>query len=370
MKNLFICTRKEQLSEISEIWNKSQPQSVLLDFRFFQALFQSGSIGEEAGWIPVFVTDSSASSILYTFIKTHSYGEYIFDWKWAEAYQQNQIPYYPKLTSMIPLSPVTTSHFIMPEFDRTKCDEMMDQYEAFYQAHDFSSSHFLFTTIEEKEYFESRCYHTRESFQYHFYNQDYQSFEHFLESLKTKKAKQIRTERIFPELEIKQLTGADLTSEHAQEMYQFYLSTIDNKQGIAYLRPKFFNLIFETMKDQILYVQATLKGKAIAGALFFHDEQRLYGRYWGFNTDIPDLHFELCYYQGIEFCIQNKIRLFEAGAQGEHKISRGFRPVRTYSAHKIKHPGFAQAISQFIINEKAYVEETILELSRRLPFKK
>jgi predicted N-acyltransferase len=340
-----------------------------LDFRFFHALEESRSIGNEAGWNPVFFTDSAQSCILYSFIKNHSYGEYIFDWKWAEAYQQNKISYYPKLTSMIPLSPVTTSHFIMPEFDKKKCDEVMDQYESFYQAHNFSSSHFLFTTNEEKEYFEGRGYQTRESFQYHFLNENYENFEDFLGKLKTKKAKNIRSERVFPELEIKNITGTELTHLHAREMYQFYLTTIDLKQGIAYLTEDFFKIIFETMKDNILYVQASLQGQVIAGALFFHDEQRLYGRYWGFNRDVPNLHFELCYYQGIEFCIKKKIKIFEAGAQGEHKITRGFRPVRTYSAHKIKHPVFAEAISQFIENEKGYVEEAIIELSRRLPFK-
>lgn len=341
----------------------------LLDYRFFQALEESGSIGEEAGWLPVFFTDKSQTAILFSFIKTHSYGEYIFDWQWANAFSEHGLPYYPKLTSMIPLSPITTPHFIMREFDQDKAADLMNQYEDFYEKYNFSSSHFLFIKASEVPFFESRGYFIRESFQYHFSNPGYKNFEEFLATLKTKKAKNIRQERLFPELVITQITGTDLTPDLAQEMYAFYLSTIDLKNGMAYLKEDFFKLIFESMKDRVLYVRATLEDKAIAGSLFFYDDQRLYGRYWGSDRDYPNLHFELCYYQGIDFCLEHNIPLFEAGAQGEHKITRGFRPVRTFSAHKIKQPAFASAISQFIKGEKTHVAAAITELSLRLPFK-
>jgi predicted N-acyltransferase len=344
-------------------------EEALLDYRFFKAMEDSGSTGSDAGWMPVFFTDKTGTAILYSFVKSHSYGEYIFDWQWANAFQEHGIAYYPKLTSMIPLSPITTSHFIMREFNVDVAHELMDQYEEFYQKYNFSSSHFLFTTPAEVSFFESRGYQTRESFQYHFTNEGYQKFEDFLGTLKTKKAKNLRSERIFPELVIKQFTGTDLTPELAQEMYQFYLSTIDLKNSMAYLKEDFFKIIFETMKGHVMYVRALLDDKAIAGALFFYDSKRLYGRYWGSDRDYPNLHFELCYYQGIDFCIERKIPLFEAGAQGEHKITRGFRPVRTFSAHKIKHPSFDQAISQFIRGEKTHVAAAITELSHRLPFK-
>jgi len=336
-----------------------------LSYNFFKTLEESDCVGAKSGWSPVYISDPGKSS-LYTFIKEHSYGEYIFDWDWANFYQQYNISYYPKLTSMIPFTSVTTPHFV-----GKPSRVVMEKYHEFYNENNFSSSHFLFLLKEELDFFRSFGYIIRDSFQYHFTNKSYNCFESFLSDVKNKKAKQIRKERVFSEdVNFNQFTGEDLTSEHAREMYRFYFSTISKKRAIPYLSEEFFIGIFKLLKEKIYYVQATKKGLPIAGALYFFSVDRLYGRYWGASENIPNLHFELCFYQGIELCIKKGLSVFEAGAQGEHKITRGFRPVKTFSAHKFKHPEFHQAIESYIIKERDSVEVLISELSERLPFKK
>lgn len=349
-------------------WDKFRPkENPFLDFNFLDSLTKSGSASPETGWqTQLFEHEGSA---LLTFIKSHSYGEYIFDWGWAEAYERHGIPYYPKMTSMIPFTPVTTKHFLMPEFNQTKADQLVKKHDEFYNQHALSSAHFLFLEKEEIDVFASNDYLIRESMQYHFFNENYADFEDFLNKLKTKKAKNLRNERRFENLQINQYTGDNLTSDHAQRMYQFYISTILNKNSFDYLNENFFKMIFETMKENLLYVEATRDDLPVAGSLFLFDSEKIYGRYWGSNQFIENLHFELCYYQGIDFCIKNKLKVFEAGAQGEHKIARGFRPVRNYSAHKLKHQAFQSAIADFIKREKIQIETSIEKLSQYLPFR-
>lgn len=362
--------KSSRFKEISEEeWKRLGPQeNPFLQKAFFSSLEDSGSIGLKSGWEPLLFKESEG--ILFSFIKSHSYGEYIFDWEWARAYAQYQLPYYPKLTSMIPFTPATTSHFIMPKYNEQAMTRLLNSYQDYYLTSDFSSSHFLFLKEEEIPVFLNAGYLIRDSFQYHFINEGYESFEEYLQTMKGKKAKHIRHERLFPDLTIEKISKENLRPEHALEMYQFYLSTIDDKNAIDYLKRDFFLNVFENMKDNVLYIRATKGDEAIAGALFFYDQIRLYGRYWGSSQEIMNLHFELCYYQGIEFCIENKLEVFEAGAQGEHKISRGFRPVKTRSAHHIKETAFRGAISQYVEEEKKYVQEAINELTKHLPFKK
>lgn len=349
-------------------WDKIRPEhNPFLDFHFLDSLTRSGSVSAGAGWQAHVFEESDCA--LLTFIKSHSYGEYIFDWSWAEAFERYGIPYYPKLTSMMPFTPVTTKHFLMKTFNEEKADQLLKKHDVFFQANNLSSAHFLFLEAEEINVFEKNDYTIRESIQYHFFNENYADFEGFLKSLKTKKAKNIRHERIYPDLTITKYTGESLLSEHAKRMYQFYISTIVNKNSFDYLNAIFFERVFETMKNNILYVEASIADSPVAGSLFFFDEEKIYGRYWGSNQYIENLHFELCYYQGIEFCIEKKLKVFEAGAQGEHKIARGFRPIRTWSAHKIKHPAFRTAIIDFIKREKVQVESNIQHLSEYLPFR-
>lgn len=353
-----------------DIWDKAAAgKSPFLQYDFFLALEKSHSIGPKSGWLPLYFVDETQSAIFYSFIKGHSYGEYIFDWQWANAYQQHGETYYPKLTSMIPFTPITTSHFLMADYKTETALQLLESYHDLYQQQPFSSSHFLFLKQDEIPLFEKQGYLIRESMQYHFINRPYGSFDEYLQEMKSRKAKQIRKERLFPTLKIEQFTGEELKLEHARQMYQFYLSTIDQKNAIDYLKEDFFLLIFESMKQNILYVQASDEKGPIAGALFFYDSEHLYGRYWGSIQEIQNLHFELCYYQGIDFCIQKKLQTFEAGAQGEHKIARGFRPTRTYSAHKLKHEQFHHAIADFIGQEKTQLATEIEALSLLLPFK-
>jgi len=361
-KSLFLqMVKKIQESRWSKI---KSPSSPFLAFEFFLALEESQSIGIDTGWEPLYFSQDN-ESLMYSFIKSHSYGEYIFDWDWANFYHQHGVHYYPKLTSMVPFTSATIPHFL-----GHPSRELMLTYEEFYEKNDFSSSHFLFLQEQEIEFFKSFNYLIRESFQYHFFNQGYADFDDFLSHLKNKKSKQIKKEREFAdEIKFNQFTGADLRTEHAFEMYQFYTSTIEDKNAIDYLKKEFFISIFEKLKESILYVQATSDDIPIAGALYFYNTEKLYGRYWGATEIIPNLHFELCYYQGIDFCLQRKLSVFEAGAQGEHKISRGFRPVKTYSAHKFKLPQFEKAIAKYIQEEGLHFDFLRAELSKRLPFK-
>lgn len=343
---------------------KKEEESIFLSTCFFNLLEESKSIGEETGWVPLLFSKEK-SSCLFTFIKGHSYGEYIFDWDWANFYHSYNVPYYPKLTSMIPFTSVTTSHFKGME---SQC--LMNEYEQFYLKNNLSSSHFLFIKKEEIAFFETNNYLIRDSFQYHFYNKNYVSFNEYITDLKSKKAKQILKERdSLKGIQINKITGEKLTLEHAQEMYGFYLKTIESKNAIAYLSRDFFIGAFDNLKMNLLYVQAKSESEVLAGALYFYDKNRLYGRYWGADKSIPNLHFELCLYQGIEFCIEKKIDVFEAGAQGEHKISRGFRPTKTYSAHKFKHPQFHNAIAKYIEDERESIDLLISNFSKKLPFK-
>jgi predicted N-acyltransferase len=353
-----------------EIWEKIAPRlNPFLKYEFFEALQLSGCIGPQAGWLPIMHVTQSQDAALYTFAKNHSYGEYIFDWGWADAYQKYGLDYYPKLTSMVPFTPATSTHFLMPEFDELKAAELIAQHEALYLKEEFSSTHFLFLTPEEIPFFQGQGYMIRESMQFHFFNEGYENFDHFLTHLKGRKAKQIRNERKHDGLSITNYTKDTLTQAHALRMYQFYLSTIEIKNSQDYLNQDFFVKVFESMKNNILYVEATSQEGPVAGALFFYDHEKLYGRYWGSVAFHEKLHFELCYYQGIDFCLKHNFKMFEAGAQGQHKIARGFKPIRTYSAHKIKHPAFKEAIENFIQGEKHQITKALNEYSTSLPFK-
>lgn len=331
---------------------------ILSDPVFWKIFRETGCVDESRGMETHELTHNDSK--LITFSKTHSYGEYIFDWAWADAFNRAGIPYYPKLTSMVPFTPATAPHFLGPSSD---WQGLLRQHDELLLSH--SSAHFLFTTSDEQKFLGENGYILRDSFQYHFFNEGYSSFEDFLGKLKAKKAKHIRKEREFPGLPIERFTGNALSETLANEMYAFYLMTIEEKGAIPYLTKKFFQRLFTELPDNVLYVRAG----DIAGALFYYDQERIYGRYWGSRMFISNLHFELCYYQGIDFAIEKKIAVFEAGAQGEHKIARGFRPYVTTSAHKINHPAFARAIGDFVKKEREDVRLTIEELSKYLPFR-
>lgn len=347
------------------------------DHAYLRALESSGSVSQERGWIPSYLIASKGTQIegaSFVYAKEHSYGEYIFDWSWAQAYERHGIEYYPKLSSAIPFTPATGPKILVrPGADREQvakalirsARELMDRSGS-------SSLHYLFIPPEEIPYFEAEGFLIRHSFQYHWKNRGYASFDDFLAALKPRKRQQILRERSQLQAEglrLRILTGDDLQAEHAAVFYQFYASTIQKMRAIPYLTPEFFAQVFTTMKDRIVLMLAEDGDEAIAGALYFTKGDSLFGRYWGATRDVRNLHFELCYYQPIAWAIDHRLRLFEAGAQGEHKIARGLLPELTYSAHWIAHPGFRAAITRHVEDEKTRIAELFAELASKDPYR-
>ena len=356
-------------------WDSIQPKNFpFCSYEFLSALEESQSTGERTGWFPlIFVAHDKEETLgaLYLYLKTNSYGEYIFDWAWADAWEKAGLPYFPKLTSAIPFTPATGPKVLVkdekrkPEISSFLLDECLN----FYEKKKLQTAHFLFIPKEEISLFQAKGFTLRKTHQYHWSNENYETFEDFLAALKQKKRKEIRRERklLDKSVIIHEVTG-DEVSQYADLMYSFYLSTIDKKWAHDYLTKEFFELIFENFKDNILLYLAEKDGKFIAGTLNFYKGEKLFGRYWGSTQDIQHLHFELCYYRPIEFAIKNKIKLFEAGAQGEHKVQRGFIPAFTYSAHMLPNHGLGDAVKDFIQRESMQVSR-LIERGRSLAFK-
>jgi len=347
-----------------------------LEYDFLLALESSQSIGEEAGWLPYYVCawkDEVLEGALLLYLKDNSYGEYIFDWQWARAYDAHGLNYFPKILSAIPFTPATCHKLLVrPGGNASKIiPKMIEKSINLMKELQCSSLHFLFIPEEENIWFERSKFFIRHSFQYHWENQNYENFDHFLALLKRKKRCQIQRERKQLPSSVKTfvLTGDDLKSEHAKAMYEFYLSTIYKMGAIPYLKEPFFESIFENLKDHIVLMMAKEGSRWIAGALNFQKGDCLYGRYWGCNEEVRYLHFELCYYLTIDYAIKKGLKRFEAGAQGEHKIFRGFLPKLTYSAHWIADPKFRGAIVDFVTHEKKAIEKILEQLHCHSPFK-
>jgi len=362
-------------------WRALEPPDFpFFDFEFLRALERSGSIGGASGWSPIYIVCKDKGRILGTlclYLKTNSYGEYIFDWGWARAYRQHGLPYYPKLVAAVPFTPATGPKLLVrPNADRVEVTHaLLDAAQELGEERRVSSSHALFLPEEELEEFEERGFAVRHSLQFHWRNRGYDAFSDYLDALEGKRRRQVTRERrqLRDEgLEIERLTGEALSSEHAAMMYRFYASTLDRKRGVPYLTRSFFDEVFRRMGDRILLVLArdAEAGRPVAGALNFFKGQTLYGRYWGASEERRNLHFELCYYQAIEFAIERRLALFEAGAQGEHKLARGFLPSLTYSAHAIHHPGFRRAIERYIAEEKEMLAEDVAMYNRHAPYKR
>lgn len=365
------------VSEIGlETWRSLEsPDFPFNDYEFFAALESTGSIGKGSGWQPIYLViegddDSKVIGLLYAFAKQHSYGEYIFDWQWANFYQANGVDYYPKLLTSVPFTPATGPRILVssttqvdPDLIRTTLIKAALEISVNSR---LSGYHALFIEKDEIPLFESEGLAVRHSMQYHWRNRGYKSFEDFLAQLVGKRRRDIVRERNRAQshgLTIECLSGDDLQPEHAEIMEALYQTTTDKKNAIAYLQGGFFQQIFATMAPSIVLILASLDGQPIAGSLNFRKGSKLYGRYWGSFESYQDLHFELCYYQTIDYAIKNGIEIFEAGAQGEHKIQRGFLPSLTYSAHKIFDKRFAQPIEAFVREERAAVDEALLEMT-------
>lgn len=335
---------------------------------FFKALEESKCIGKESGWNPIYFVakqDEGLAALVIAFVKTHSYGEYIFDWQWANTYEHYGMPYYPKVTVAIPHSPVSAPKFI-GNLDIIE-NQILPALTQFSKQYKMSGTHFLFTSKYENKILTNLNYKIRDSLQYHWFNENYKDFNDYLASLKKNRRKTIKRERRKIDdssLRIERIRGDQLTQENIDFFYRCYQDTIDKKYSMGYLNLEFFSALIRDLPKQVYLVMAYEKELPIAASLFLCSDDILYGRYWGCTKDIEFLHFELCLYQGIELAIEKGLKTFEAGAQGEHKRLRGFTPVLTKSAHFLEHPQFRKAINHFIDEESLQLEKIREEVAK------
>jgi predicted N-acyltransferase len=352
--------------------------SPFLRHGFLEALEVTGSIAKKSGWSPVYLLVEQGGALagaVAAFVKTHSYGEYIFDWGWASAAQRAGLRYYPKLVVAAPHTPATGPRMLIaPNADAAVVRGLLiDAVRALADETDCSSIHWLFCTAEEQALLAERGYLARASLQFHWHNRGYAKFEDFLGALKSRKRKQLRKERERARAAVERITwvtGKELDDARLDDLDRFYRNTTDAHGGRDYLRPRFFHELARRMPDELAMVEVVGKtGQRIAGAVFFETPRALYGRYWGCDQNIELLHFETAYYAGIERAIARGLPLFEAGAQGEHKLLRGFEPSRTYSAHWIRHAGLASAIADFTSREEQAMDAELAELAKYGPYR-
>jgi uncharacterized protein len=345
---------------------------------FFSALEASGSACARTGWGPRHLLarlDGAIAGIVPCYLKSHSQGEYVFDRGWADAYERAGGRYYPKLQASVPFTPAAGPRLLIREgvdADRIG-DALARGLVALCDATNASSAHVTFAREAEWKFLAGHGFLQRNDQQFHWHNQGYRGFEDFLATLNSRHRKAIRRERreaLASGITIHALTGSDITEEAWDAFFDFYMDTGSRKWGRPYLTRSFFSLIGQSMADDVLLVMARREGRWIAGAINFIGSDTLFGRNWGAIEHHPFLHFEVCYYQAIDFAIQRGLKTVEAGAQGEHKIARGYLPQTTYSAHYIADPDLRRAISDYLRHERAYVAEAARELTDAAPFRK
>ena len=340
-------------------------------YEFFAAVEESGSATARTGWQPCHLWLEDGSGLLPLYFKNHSQGEYVFDHAWADALERAGGDYYPKLQCAVPFTPVTGRR-LLTRNDAAR-QTLLKTAAGVVKQTGASSLHITFPTAEEWAAAGRAGYLLRTGQQFHWENRGYDSFDQFLGELTSAKRKNLRKEREAVRasgVEFDWLVGRDITEAHWDRFFEFYMDTGSRKWGHPYLTRDFFSRIGQTMADQILLVMARRNGRHIAGALNLFGEGVLFGRNWGAVEYVPFLHFETCYYQAIDFAIARGLKRVEAGAQGEHKLLRGYLPVPTYSAHYIAHPGLRRAVDDFLGAERDAVAEHIVELARHAPFRK
>ncbi len=346
---------------------------------FLSSLELSNSVRARAGWQPMHLLATDGLGMLVgavpCYVKSHSRGEYVFDHGWAEAYERAGGSYYPKLQVSVPFTPATGRRLLVrpgPAATGVRA-ALADALIDICRRSQASSVHIAFPTEPEWELLGSRGYLKRTHQQFHWENAGYDSFATFLAALSSRKRKTIRREReeaLAAGVSVQWLTGSDLTENVWDAFFEFYMETGSRKWGRPYLTRSFYSLVGEKMRSRILLVMAKRSGRWIAGAINFIGSDTLFGRHWGASEHHPFLHFELCYYQAIQYAIEHGLARVEAGAQGEHKISRGYLPTTTYSAHYIVDPGLRRAIDDFLRRERAYVTAVGEELAQTAPFRK
>ena len=370
-----------RISEVdSEQWDVcAGSDNPFVSHAFLDILEQSEAASIESGWLPQHLLLENESGQLIgavpCYLKNHSYGEYVFDWGWADAFQRAGGKYYPKLQVSVPFSPVTGPRLLVRPGanDKEIRDLLINALRALANQHEVSSLHITFCEKEERDQLEDQNFLKRLGQQFHWHNRGYTTFDDFLGALNSRKRKSIRKERQIANraAEIKVLTGDDLKREHMEAFYQFYFTTVEKKWAHAYLNQEFFMLLQERLSNKIVMVMADDGGEYVGAALNLKGSNTLFGRNWGSSKGYPMLYFEACFYRAIEFAIENGISKVEAGAQGPHKISRGYLPSETYSAHWICDPAFRQAIAKFLTGEEKETEWEMGMLEKeRSPYRK
>jgi len=363
----------------SELSTRGNFYNPFVSHAFLSSLEESFSVGGHTGWQPRYLLLEDKSDTLLgcapCYVKTHSRGEYVFDYGWADAFERAGGDYYPKLQVAVPFTPVTGPRLLARPgpLQEAVRGALADALCEITTGNDLSSAHVTFLTEAEWRLLGARGFLQRMDRQFHWENAGYASFDDFLQALSSRKRKTIRRERkdaLAPGIEVRWLTGSDLTEEVWDAFFAFYMETGSRKWGRPYLTRAFFSIVGEKMGDRIVLVMARRAGRWIAGAINFVGDDAIYGRNWGAIEHHPFLHFELCYYQAIDYAIAHKLARVEAGAQGEHKIARGYLPKPTYSAHFIANPALRRAIEDYLVRERAHVAADSEELATYAPFRK
>jgi hypothetical protein len=351
-------------------WDRLSGSDPFVSHAFLSAIEDSKSVGAGTGWTPapILVEDDAEHLVAAApaYLKMHSQGEYVFDHGWADAWERAGGEYYPKLQIAVPFTPVPG-----PRLLGARPQQLLTAIEAVAVQNELSSAHITFIDEAGAAECERRGWLTRHGVQYHWYNRDYSSFEDFLATLSSRKRKTLRKERSAARegLEIRALRGPEIGPAEWGAMWAFYQDTGSRKWGHPYLTREFFDLVGERMGDAVLLFLACRGSEPIAGALNFVGSDTVYGRYWGCTEEVPFLHFELCYYQAVEWAIENRLKCVQAGAQGEHKVARGYEPVITKSMHFIPNRSFREAVAQFLEAERQGVAAEVEWLRRDLPYR-
>src|SRR3569833_2913154 len=366
-------------SKQAEPVSEELPYNPFISHAFLHALEASSSAVARAGWQPQHIVaegaDGAVIGAVPCYLKSHSRGEYVFDRGWAEAYERAGGQYYPKLQVSVPFTPAGGRRLLVrpsPGAGKIR-DGLIAGLLELCRRHDASSVHFTFLTEPDWKALVGHGFLHRTDQQFHWENEGYASFDAFLEALSARKRKTIKRERrdaLSADITVDRLTGSDLTEAAWDAFFEFYMETGSRKWGRPYLTRKFYSLIGQSMADKVVLIMARRAGRYIAGAINFVGGDALYGRHWGAIEHHPFLHFEVCYYQAIDFALRHGLKSVEAGAQGEHKIARGYLPQITRSAHYIADPALRRAVRDYLVHERNYVEEVSRELTEAGPFRK
>ena len=360
-------------------WNAISGEDYpFLRHEFLYGLEKTGCTTAESGWQPCHLglhDTQGLLGVLPLYLKSHSYGEYVFDWSWADAWQRSGLEYYPKLVSAIPFTPATGPRLCTREGTRPEdiWPAALRALQQFATRQDISSWHLLFPEQKVSQQLLDLGSHRRTATQFHWFNDNYRSFDDFLSTFTSRKRKSLKRERTRvaeQELQLRTLTGREITSRDWEQFYLFYQLTYAKRSGHrGYLTREFFLETAPSLGEQVVMVVAHHGAQAVAAALYFRSQDTLYGRYWGCQREFDCLHFEACYYRGIEYCIERGLRRFDPGAQGEHKIQRGFRPVPTWSNHWIADPNLSAAVGDFTRREESHSEQYQNQAAQLLPFR-